>query len=216
MPLAMLAMSFVTLLVVANIIAVKPVELNGWVFPAGAIAYPFTFLVTDAISELYGRKVATRVVWYGFGLSVAMVLLVYVARVLPAASFWQEQGAYDTVLGSVPRIVLGSMVAYLISQHTDVIVFHVLRRHTNGRHLWLRNNVSTMVSQSIDTVLFISIAFGGSVPAGTLWNMMATQYVLKLGVAVVDTPIVYVLVRTIRGRTSVDGRERAALAGGPG
>ena len=202
MILTALAMSFVTLLVVANIVAVKPVELGGWVLPAGTIAYPFTFLITDAISELYGRRVATRVVWYGFGLSAAMVVLVYVAQLLPAAGFWEEQAAFETILGSVPRIVLGSMAAYLVSQHIDVLLFHLVRRVTNGRHLWLRNNTSTMVSQAIDTVLFISIAFAGAVPASVLWNMMATQYVVKLGVAVVDTPLVYLLVGWIRTRPS--------------
>ncbi len=195
-------MSFVTLLVVANIVAVKPVDLNGWVLPAGTIAYPFTFLVTDAISELYGRRVATRVVWFGFGLSGAMVVLVYVAQLFPSPEFWEGQNAYETILGSVPRIVLGSMTAYLVSQHIDVILFHQMRRVTNGRHLWLRNNTSTMVSQAVDTALFISIAFAGVVPASVLLNMMATQYVVKLGVAVVDTPLVYALVGWIRTRPS--------------
>ncbi len=200
MVLTVLAMSFVTLLVVANIVAVKPIALGEWVLPAGTIAYPFTFLVTDAISELYGRRVATRVVWCGFGLSAAMVVLVYVAKVLPAADFWEGQGAYDSILGSVPRIVLGSMIAYLVSQHSDVLVFHQLRRITSGRHLWLRNNASTMVSQAIDTTLFISIAFAGTVPVSVLWSMMATQYLVKVGIAVVDTPLVYALVRWIRAR----------------
>ena len=176
-------MSFVTLLVVANIVAVKPLALSVWVLPAGTIAYPFTFLVTDTISELYGRKVATRVVWYGFALSAAMVVLIHVAKILPSADFWEGQHAYETILGSVPRIVLGSMCAYLVSQHTDVLLFHHLRRITNGRHLWLRNNASTMLSQAIDTVLFISIAFAGVVPAGVLWSMIATQYLVKIGVA---------------------------------
>ena len=202
MILTPLAMSFVTLLVVANIVAVKPVALNGWVLPAGTIAYPFTFLVTDAISELYGRRIATRVVWYGFGLSVSMVVMVYVAQVLPSADFWEGQGGFETILGSVPRIVLGSMIAYLVSQHSDVLIFHYMRRLTNGRHLWLRNNASTVVSQAIDTALFISIAFAGSVPPDVLWNMMGTQYLVKVGVAVVDTPIVYALVGWIRARPS--------------
>lgn len=211
MPLVPLAMSFVALLVIANIIAVKPVTLNGWIVPAGTIAYPFTFLVTDTISELYGRKVATRVVWYGFVLSIGMVLLVYIGKVLPGAVFWEDQAAYDVILGSVPRIVLGSMVAYIISQHSDVLLFHRIRGITTGRYLWLRNNASTIVSQAIDTVLFISIAFAGTVPGDTLWNMMGTQYAIKLGVAVVDTPLVYALVNFIRKR-SPQGLESGELA----
>lgn len=197
-----LAMTFVTLLVVANIVAVKPVSLYGLVLPAGTIAYPLTFLVTDTISELYGRKVATRVVWYGFALSAVMVVLVHIAKILPPADFWEGQQAYETILGSVPRVVLASLCAYLVSQHSDVLLFHRLRRITNSRHLWLRNNASTMVSQAIDTSLFISIAFAGAVPADVLWGMMATQYLVKVGVAAVDTPLVYALVRWIRARPS--------------
>lgn len=200
MTLAVLAMGFGTLLITANVVAVKPVALGDWVVPAGTIAYPFTFLITDSISELYGRKVATRIVWCGFGLSAAMVALIYVAQVLPAADFWEGQSAFETTLGSVPRIVLGSMIAYLISQHSDVHLFHRLRRATHGRHLWLRNNGSTMMSQAIDTTLFISIAFAGTVPASVLWNMMATQYVIKLAIAFVDTALVYMLVGWIRSR----------------
>ena len=201
MPLIALSMSFTSLLLVANIVAVKPIALNGWVLPAGIIAYPFTFLITDTISELYGRRVAARVVWYGFGLSAAMALLVYIAKVVPAADFWQEQGAFDSILGSVPRIVLGSTIAYLVSQHSDVMIFHALRRVTNSRHLWLRNNVSTIISQAIDTVLFLCIAFSGSVPWDILWNMIITQYLFKVGIAAVDTPVVYALVTTLQAKT---------------
>ena len=187
MPLVALAMTFATLVVVANVIAVKLLDVNGWAVPAGVLAYPFTFLVTDTISELYGRKTATKLVWMGFFLSAVMVLLVYVAKILPAAGFWDHQEAFETIFGSVPRVVLASLTAYLISQHGDVILFHFFRRLTNKRHLWLRNIASTTVSQAVDTVLFISIAFTGTVPAGVLWNLMYTQYLIKVGVAVIDT-----------------------------
>lgn len=198
MPLVALSMAFVTFLVVANIIAVKLVAIGGWVLPAGIIAYPFTFLISDTIAELYGRKVASRIIWLGFAMSLAMVVLVYVSRLLPEAGFWENQEAYDTILGSVPRIVLGSMVAYLVSQHHDIIAFHFWKRLTNGRYLWLRNNASTVVSQAIDTVLFVTIAFGGTLPADVIWNMLGTQYAAKLLIAAADTPFVYALVAFYR------------------
>ena len=95
-------------------------------------------------------------------------------------------------------LVLGSLIAYIVSQNSDVLIFHYVRRVTAGRHLWLRNNASTTVSQAIDTVLFISIAFGGTVPLATLGTMIVTQYVLKVCIAAIDTPLVYVLVGAIR------------------
>ena len=202
MPLVALAMTFATLVVVANVIAVKPLDVNGWAVPAGILAYPFTFLVTDTISELYGRKTATRLVWMGLVLSALMVFLVYVAKVLPGAVFWDDQAAFDTILGSVPRIVLASLIAYLVSQHSDVILFHLFRRVTKKRHLWMRNIGSTTISQAIDTALFISIAFTGTFPAGEVWTLMYTQYLIKVGVAVVDTPIVYALVTYLSPRVA--------------
>ncbi len=112
-----------------------------------------------------------------------------------------NQEAYDTILGSVPRIVLASMVAYLVSQHHDVWAFHFWRNITKGKFLWLRNNASTMVSQGIDTVLFISIAFIGTVPTNVLLSMLVGQYVMKLVIALLDTPLCYILVGLIRSRT---------------
>lgn len=198
MALVSLSMAFATLLVVANIIAGKLISIGIWVVPVAVIAYPFTFLVTDTISEVYGRRIASRIVWLGFAMNILMVLLIYIGKIIPPASFWEGQQAYETMLGAVPRIVLASMVAYLISQHHDVLAFHFWRRLTKGRFLWLRNNASTMVSQGIDTVLFIAIAFVGIIPTNVLLNMIVAQYVIKLCIAVVDTPICYVLVGLIR------------------
>jgi len=193
-------MAFATLLLIANTIAVKLIGVNGWVVPVAVIAYPLTFLVTDTIAELYGRRIATRVVWLGFAVNVLMVALIYVGKIIPPASFWEGQDAYNTMLGSVPRIVLASMLAYLASQHHDVFAFHFWRRLTNGRFLWLRNNASTMVSQGIDTVLFITIAFIGVVPTHVLLDMIVAQYVIKLFIAIADTPLCYALVALIRRR----------------
>ncbi len=207
MPLAVLAMAFMTFLVVANIIATKIVTLGGWEVSVSFIAYPLTFLVTDTISEVYGRRTVTVVVWTGFALSLLVVLLTYVGGIIPAASFWEGQGAYDEILGSVPRIVLASMIAYLISQNNDVLVFHLLKKVTKDKHLWLRNNGSTMISQALDSAVFVSIAFAGTVPGGVLWELIYVQYVIKLGIAAIDTPLVYGLVglvRRIEGKESVE------------
>lgn len=198
MALLSLSMAFATLLVVANIIAGKLISIGMWVVPVAVIAYPLTFLITDTIAELYGRRIATRIVWAGFAVNVLMVALVYVGKIIPPASFWEGQDAYNRILGSVPRIVLASMLAYLASQHHDVFAFHFWKNLTKGRFLWLRNNASTMVSQGIDTILFITIAFIGVVPTDVLLNMIVGQYVIKLGIALVDTPICYALVGLLR------------------
>ena len=200
MILAALTALFTTCLLVANILAVKLISIGGRIVPAGVIAYPLTFLFTDVIAELYGRRVASRVVWVGFGANILMVILVYGGKLLPPASFWQHQPAYESILGMVPRIVLASMVAYLISQHHDVFAFHFWRGRTQSRFLWLRNNASTMVSQVLDTGIFITIGFWGIEPTDVIVNMLVTQYVIKLIIAAVDTPFCYLLVGLLRGR----------------
>ncbi len=200
MILVVLVTLFATCLLVANIIAVKLISVGGWVVPAGIIAYPLTFLFTDVITELYGRRIASKVVWLGFGANLLMAILVFGGRLLPPAPFWENQPAYESILGMVPRIVLASMVAYLISQHHDVFAFHFWRQKTKARFLWLRNNASTMVSQALDTGLFITIAFWGVVPAQILANMLLSQYIIKLVIAAGDTPFCYLLVALLKDK----------------
>jgi uncharacterized integral membrane protein (TIGR00697 family) len=131
----------------------------------------------------------------GFYMSIVMVVVIFLGRLLPAAPFWQHQGAYEIILGSTPRIVLASMIAYLISQNHDVWAFHWLKKKTEGKHLWLRNNGSTVASQLIDSVLFIGIAFAGTYPMKTIAVMIASQYLVKVVIAFLDTPFCYLLVK---------------------
>ncbi len=203
MTLVVLAALFTTCLLIANILAVKLVSIGGWIVPAGIIAYPLTFLFTDVITELYGRKIASRIVWLGFGANLLMIVLLYWGKLLPPAPFWENQPAYESTLGMVPRIVLASMIAYLISQHHDVLAFHFWRQKTKGRYLWLRNNASTMVSQALDTGLFITIAFWGTVPTDILVNMLLTQYIIKAAIAAGDTPFCYLLVILLKDRVKL-------------
>lgn len=185
---------FITTLVVANVIAGKICDLAGFIIPAAFVTYGLTFLFTDCISELYGRKEAVRTVWMGFAATVFACLLILAGRYMPVAGFAQEtQEAYIALLGMNWRIVGASMAAYLVAQHTDVRMFHFWGKKTGGRFKWLRNNGSTMVSQAIDTSIFISIAFVGLVP-NLAW-MMLSQYVCKLIVAALDTPFFYLITR---------------------
>ena len=200
MILVVLATLFTACLLAANIIAVKLISIGGWVVPAGIIAYPLTFLFTDVIAELYGRRIASKVIWAGFGANLLMVILIFGGKLLPPATIWESQPAYESILGMVPRIVLASMIAYLISQHHDVFAFHFWRQKTKGRFLWLRNNASTMVSQALDTGLFIPIAFWGTVSTEVLTNMLLTQYIIKLLIAAGDTPFCYLLVALLKNK----------------
>lgn len=185
---------FITFLLLSNVMASKIVSLFGLIVPAAIIAYPVTFLFTDVVAEVEGKESARKLVMTGFYLSLVMAALLFAARLLPPAPFWPFQEAWDRILGATPRIVAASMLAYLVSQNHDVWSFHWWKRKTGGRHLWLRNNLSTAVSQLLDSILFITIAFWGSYPAGDIGKMILGQYAVKLVIALLDTPFCYMLV----------------------
>jgi hypothetical protein len=182
----MIAM-YVALVVTANVLASKIVLFAGQTVPAAVIAYSSSFLLTDMLSEFYGEREARKAVWAGFLASIVLALSVTIAIAWEPAPFWPDQASFESILGNTPRIVLASLVAYLASQHHDVKSYAWWRRHF-PHHLWLRNNASTVVSQAIDTVLFISIAFYGLFPIG---SMIVGQYLVKLIIAVMDTPFIY-------------------------
>ncbi|MGQ9484183.1 MAG: queuosine precursor transporter [Desulfosoma sp.] len=182
---------FVGSLVIASVLASKIITVFGLVVPAGVLAYCVTFVVTDVISELWGREKANSVVLGGFVALVFSLLLVRLAVVWTPAPFWPHDPAFRTVLDSTSRIIVASFCAYLLSQYHDVWAFHLLRQLTGGKHLWLRNNLSTAVSQLIDTVVFITIAFYRVMPIAPL---ILGQWVIKLVIAILDTPVVYAVV----------------------
>lgn len=185
---------FVVSLIVANVVAGKVADIFGLTVPAAIVAYPITFLCTDVIGEIWGKNEANRTVKCGIIVQLFSLALIYAAIYLPAASFASEiQKSFVTVLNSNARFVIASLAAYCVAQFNDVLIFHKLKAVCGGKHKWLRNNVSTMLSQLIDTAIFITIAFWGSVP-NLLW-MVFSQYIIKLIIALCDTPFFYWMTR---------------------
>jgi len=179
----------VALIVIANVIAGKIVVIGSFFVPAAVIVYASTFLLTDIISEKWGKQQAQKAVWAGFYANIILVVAVLIAINWKSAPFAAEfSDAFSSVLGLVPRVVLASMAAYLVSQHHDIFAFHWWKKKTGGRYLWLRNTASTVVSQAIDTGIFITIAFYGVMD---IVPLLIGQYVIKLVIAIVDTPFMY-------------------------
>ena len=194
---------FITSIIIANVVAGKIIMLGNFILPAAVVAYAFTFLMTDIVSEIWGRKEANRLVFIGFVCSVFASGLILLASILPPAPFALEQNtAFKIILGLNWKFMLASMTAYYISQTWDVWMFHVIGKVTKGKHKWLRNNISTMTSQVLDTAIFITIAFWGIVP--NLWIMIFSQYIIKIGLAAVDTPIFYLITKNIKQREFVE------------
>ncbi len=186
---------FIALLVISNVIAGKVVAIGGWMVPAAVICYALTFAVTDTIAEIWGKERTKYIVVLGFFACVISAIMIKIAIWMPAAPFWHNQEAYNLILGSSLRITVASMSAYLISQYHDIWAFHFWKDKTGGKYLWIRNNLSTGVSQLIDTVVFIVIGFYGT--GAPILSMILGQYAIKLIVAMCDTPIVYILVNLI-------------------
>lgn len=198
--LSILIMAFVTATLASNIMAGKLMDFAGFAVPAGVIAFPISFAITDIVNEIWGKKDARTVVWLGFASSIAFSLFIMLAIALPAAPFWDLQPAFASVLGSVPRVAIGGLAAFLVSQNTDVWIYHKLKEMHGEKYLWVRNNVSTTFSQLLDSAIFITIAFFGTMPLDAMLIMILTQWVVKILLALVDTPFVYWGVRTLRRR----------------
>ena len=184
---------FIATLIVANIVSSKIVSFWGLVIPAAIVAYPLTFLMTDVIGEIWGKEEANRTVRLGLICQLLSLVLIGVAIALPVAPFADNQAEFQSIMGQSFRVVGASLVAYMVAQFNDVFIFHKLKEKTNGKHKWLRNNLSTMTSQLIDTAIFITIAFIGTVP--NIWVMIASQYLIKFIYSVIDTPFFYLLTR---------------------
>ncbi|WP_085523777.1 queuosine precursor transporter [Tuberibacillus sp. Marseille-P3662] len=190
-----LVMMFMVFIMTANIAAVKMFHIGAFTMTAGIIMYPVTSLILDSITEIWGRRLAQRVVWIGLAGNVLMLILFQFAIHLPPAETWAKQDAFAGILGSVPRTVAASLSAYILSQTFDVRLFANIKKQTKGKMLWLRSWGSTAVSQLIDTSVFMFVAFLGVMPVGTILTAIFSEYTIKFSYAVIGTPIVYLVVK---------------------
>lgn len=185
---------FVVSLIMANVVASKIVDVFGFVVPAAVVAYGITFLCTDVIGEIWGKEEANKTVKLGFVMQILALCLILLAIMLPPAFFAVEEGnSFNSILGQSGRVVVASLIAYLVAQFNDVYVFHKLKDACNGRAKWIRNNGSTILSQFFDTAIFITVGFYGVVP--DLGWMVISQYVVKVVIALCDTPLFYFFTR---------------------
>lgn len=193
---------FVSALVAANLIAGKITKIWFIEFSVGAFAYPLTFLVTDIVEEVHGKEKTKQFVWIGFACMVVVLALTAFSVWLPFAERSYVQESYTKVFGSSLRIFIGSITAFLVSQLHDVWAFNFWKRKTKGRFLWLRNNLSTIVSQFIDTALLMFIAFYGLTEKHTvlyMFQLILPYYSLKILIALFDTPFCYLGVKWLKG-----------------
>jgi len=200
---------FVASLVTCNLIANKFVSVDlgfkTFIISAGILPYPITFLVTDILSEIYGRKKANMVVFSGFIASILVLFFLWLGssfNAIPNSPI--DNSTYDMVFQNASRVILASMVAYLIAQFIDVRMFHFWKNLTKGRHLWLRNNFSTIGSQLVDTILVVSILFVGVWDPSQIFSAIIDGWLFKILVAFIDTPLFYLISSFIRKKFDLE------------
>ena len=199
---------FISSLVTCNLIANKfvTVDLGFKVFvvSAGILPYPLTFLVTDLISELYGQKKANIVVFSGFVASMFVLLFLWLGGQFDAIpDSIVNDDTYNKVFQNAWRIIAASMIAYLFAQFIDVRIFHFWKRLTNGKHLWLRNNGSTIASQLVDTTLVVMILFVGVWEPRNIISAIIDGWLFKMLMAAIDTPIIYGIIHLLKGKVEI-------------
>lgn len=183
---------YVAFVLFSNIAAVKVAEFNlgfaKFYAPSAVLIFSVTFLMTDIVNEKFGRAETQKMILIAFATQVAVSLFSWIVLSLPSAPFWQNQPALAVILGQVPRLIVASWAAFLLSENLDAYIFSWFKKITNGKQLWMRNALSSLPSMAVDSVIFVTIAFYGVQPIGTLiFGLIVTKWL----VGIIDIPFMY-------------------------
>ncbi len=199
---------FVTCLIAANITAVKLIVVFGLLLPAAIVIFPVSYILGDVLTEVYGYRQARRVIWLGFLCNLVVVATIWIGQMLPAAGFWDGQAAYERILGSTPRILAASFLAYLVGEFANAFVLAKMKIATQGRWLWTRTIASTLVGQGLDSLIFIVLAFAGTMPLRALMGLVVTQWLVKSAYEAAATPVTYAVVGYLKRSEGMDVYDR--------
>jgi uncharacterized integral membrane protein (TIGR00697 family) len=196
--------AFVAVLLISNLVAPKLVAWGPFVFSGAQLLFPITYIFGDIFTEVYGYAGSRRAIWNGFLASILLTTISAVIIQLPSAPAWDKQGAYETVFGSMPRIVIASLTAYWCGEFANSFVMARMKVLSNGKYLWMRTIGSTIVGQAVDSILVVSIIFAGNVPLSTLLNLMVSGYGGKVIYEALATPLTYAAVNWLKRVEGVD------------
>lgn len=195
---------FVSSLLLSNVITGKLILIAGMVLPGAVILFPLTYILGDVLTEVYGFQKARMVIWVGFLCNILMVGVFVLVLAIPSPEFFASESAFASVLGMTPRIVFASLLAYLAGEFCNSVLLSRLKIMTGGRLLWLRTIGSSLAGEGLDTVIFISLAFWGTMPAPVLGQMMLFQYLFKIAYETAVTPLTYWVVGYLKRREGFD------------
>ncbi len=206
--LGTIAVFFVAVLMISNVASTKIVDFGPLTFDAGTLLFPLSYIFGDILTEVYGYKQSRKVIWLGFFCALLMSIVFIVVGKLPAAPDWNNQAAYDAILGLTPRIVLASLIAYLAGEFSNSFILAKMKIWMDGKRLWMRTIGSTLVGEGIDSTLFILIAFLGVLPGGLLLTLIISNYIFKTLVEVVLTPVTYKVIGYLKKSEGEDYYDR--------
>lgn len=201
-------MIFVSVLLVANTVAVKIIAFGDYAVAAGIICFPISYIFGDVLTEVYGYRQTRKVIWTGFFCLALMSFFYYLASLLPPAAFYQGEAAFDTIFEFVPRIAIASLAGYLVGSFLNAIVMSRMKVLTNGRALWARTIASTIVGEAADSFVFALVAFYGVFAIDDLLLIGMTGFVLKTAYEIIATPVTYMIVGFLKRREGVDKIDR--------
>lgn len=195
---------FSTCLIISNILASKIMMIGPWSAPAGVLIFPLAYIINDVIAEVWGFQKARLIIWAGFGVNILAVSFLSLGIVVSPAPFWQEQEAFATVLGNTPRIVAASLLAYLLGSFLNAYVMSKFKVLTKGKGFSVRAILSTLVGESADSLLFISIAFTGIFPFKVILGMIVTQALIKTVYEIAVLPLTVWVVKQVKKLEGAD------------
>ena len=195
---------FVTCILSANILIVKQISLAGVTLPAAIVIFPLSYIFGDILTEVYGYSQARRVIWLGFFCNLLLVIVIWVVGILPPASIFEAQAAYERILGNTPRFLIASFLAYLAGEFVNSYIMARMKLFTRGRWLWMRTIGSTMAGEGVDTIIVLSVSFAGVLPPEVILGMIFWHWLLKTAYEAVATPLTYFLVGYLKKAEKLD------------
>jgi queuosine precursor transporter len=203
-----LTTAFVVILLVSNLVAQKVCQIGPFAVSGAILLFPITYIFGDVFTEVYGYAASRRAIWLGFFGTALLALMGAIVIALPPAPGWPHQEAFATVFAVIPRILIASLIAFWAGEFANSYTMARLKLFTNGRKLWTRTIGSTVVGQAVDTTLVILLTFAGTVPLGTMANMILTGYSLKVAYEVLATPLTYLVIGRLKKAEQSDAFDR--------
>ena len=203
---------FITCLLLSNILAAKLLRIGNWSVTAGVLVFPISYILNDIITEVYGLKLAKKVIYMGFLMNLFMVLIFSLAIVLPAPDWYEMSDEFAMILGYTPRITIAGLAAYLSGSLVNASVMNRMKeKSVNGRKFGLRAVVSTVFGETVDSCVFVPIAFGGLISIGQIINMMVIQVILKTLYECICLPLTSNIVKKVKEYEERDDRQEKAI-----